>query len=98
MPLLLSPAIRVADFQHHESAPALPESVHQLRPAAGSLLSLQDRSWAYADKDGGFFTVWAKNDYCNGTWIPLGFWTAFRRDGVGDGADANGRADFGWQM
>jgi hypothetical protein len=75
----------------------LPAAVEQLMPTVGAELTLQERSWAHYLDTGSHFLVWAKNEHTNGD-IPIGFWTVFRSDGIGDGADADGRADLGWQL
>jgi len=58
---------------------------------------MQSLGFTHLDEEGGHFTVWARNEYSNG-WTPLGFWTVYRKDGVGNGTEANGRADMGWQL
>jgi hypothetical protein len=69
----------------------------RLMPAAGDCLVLQPRSFVHFDEDGGHCSVYASNDHTKG-WAPLGFWTVYRKDGVGTGADADGKADMGWQL
>jgi hypothetical protein len=79
-----------------DCAQSLPDSVKQLLPATGTRLTLQALGFTHFDEDGGHFSICARNQHSKLT--PLGFWTVYRKDGVGSGMEQNGRADMGWQL
>jgi hypothetical protein len=75
----------------------IPPAARDLCPSLLSTFFLVPCHYAAYNTDGSHFSVYAYNSLFN-QWVTLGFWTVWRNNGAGDGANASGFADLGQQM